>query len=181
MHLKNMLLICRHTSAKITNDMNSYLLFKLLHIIAVIVFLGNVYTGLFWMKQANKTSDPGIIAFTMGNIIKSDRWFTVPSVIIITAGGISAALYAQTPILRTGWIFWPIILFTFSGLVFSAKLVPLQKRIFKIASMMGASKDKTAEYNSMLSAWEHWGHIAILAPLAALVMMVLKIPVQRGF
>lgn len=161
--------------------MNIYLLLKLIHIIAVIVFLGNIYTGLFWMKQADKTNDAGIIAFTMGNIIKSDRWFTVPSVIIITAGGISAALYAQTPLLRTGWIFWPIILFTFSGVVFSAKLIPLQKKIFKVAGIMNTGDDRIKEYKLLLSAWERWGHIAILAPLAALVMMVLKIPLQRGF
>jgi len=161
--------------------MNHYLLLKLLHILAVIVFMGNIYTGLFWMKQADKTNDLRIISFTMKNIIKSDRWFTVPGVIIITAGGFAAAIYASTPILKTGWIFWPIVLFTLSGIIFSARLVPLQKKIYQITSAAAEDNFDWHSYRLRLKQWEMWGHIAILAPLAALVMMVLKIPLSRGF
>lgn len=161
--------------------MNPYLLLKLLHIMAVIAFLGNITTGLFWMKRADKTSDPGIISFTMENIITSDRWFTIPGVIIITAGGIGAALYAATPILRTGWIFWPLVLFSLSGIIFSAKLVPLQKRIYQFTR--GAKKENFQwdVYRSLLRQWEAWGLAALLAPAGALVMMVLKVPAGRGF
>lgn len=161
--------------------MNAYLLLKLVHIIAVIVFMGNIYTGLFWMKQADKSSDAPVIAFTMGNIIRSDRWFTIPSVIIITAAGISAALYASTPILRTGWIFWPIVLFTLSGIIFSARLVPLQKKIYQFVRNNNINNTGRDGYRALLRQWETWGHIALLMPFAALVMMVLKFPVQRGF
>lgn len=161
--------------------MNPYLLLKLVHIVAVIIFMGNIYTGLFWMKQANKTNNLPVISFTMQNIIKSDRWFTIPGVLIITAGGIGAALYATTPILRTGWIFWPIILFTFSGIIFSAKLVPLQKKIYLLTGAAVNDEFDWKNYRSQLKQWEMWGHIALIAPVAALIMMVLKIPVSRGF
>jgi uncharacterized membrane protein len=159
--------------------MNYYLLLKLVHIVAVIVFMGNIFTGLFWMRQADKTNDLSIISFTIKNIIKSDRWFTVPGVIIITAGGISAALYSSTPILRTGWIFWPIVLFTLSGIIFSWKLIPLQKKLFRFTC--NSEKTDWDIYRSTLHQWEAWGLGALLAPFGALVMMVLKIPVTRGF
>ncbi|MBI5856465.1 MAG: DUF2269 family protein [Sphingobacteriales bacterium] len=155
--------------------MNPYLFLKLIHIIAVIVFLGNIFTGLFWMRQADKTNNLSVISFTMKNIIKSDRWFTVPGVIVITAGGISSALYAGIPLLRTGWIFWPIVLFTLSGIVFSWKLVPLQKRIYQFTANADITNFKWAAYRTMLVKWEAWGLAALLAPVAALVMMILKI------
>jgi uncharacterized membrane protein len=160
---------------------NYYLLLKLLHIIAVIVFIGNLYTGLFWMKQADTTRDTAIISFTMKNIIKSDQWFTVPGVIIITSAGFLAAIYASTPLLKTGWIFWPIVLFTLSGIIFSARLIPLQKKIYRLAAAGGKEDFDWKHYRQLLRKWEWWGHIALLMPVISLVMMVLKIPLTRGF
>ncbi len=161
--------------------MNIYLFIKLIHIIAVIIFLGNIFTGLFWMKQANRTRDTGIISFAMQTIIRSDRWFTVPGVIIITAGGMAAALHANTPILKTGWIFWPLVLFSLSGVVFSWKLVPLQKKLRRYTSPEEKENFNWVTYHSWFANWEAWGLVALLAPVAALVMMVLKIPLARGF
>ena len=85
--------------------MNIYALLKLIHVFAVIIFLGNIITGLYWMKKADKTNDLSIISFTMKGIISSDKLFTIPGVIIITIGGFSAAILGGVPLLRTGWIF----------------------------------------------------------------------------
>ena len=92
------------------------------------------------MRIANKTNNLSIISFTMKGIITSDKLFTIPGVIIITAGGFSAAIQGGLPLLRTGWIFWSIILFTLSGLVFSWKLAPLQKKIFQLIKNTDAAK-----------------------------------------
>ena len=50
-----------------------YLALKLLHVVAVIVFLGNITTGLFWHAHAARTRDPKLLAHTMDGIIRSDR------------------------------------------------------------------------------------------------------------
>ena len=161
--------------------MNAYALLKLVHIVAVIIFLGNIITGLFWMRLANRTKDLSIISFTMRGIIASDRWFTLPGVIIITAGGFSAAIAGSLPLLRTGWICWSIVLFSVSGIIFTAKLAPLQKRIVQLTRNTEDKKFNQDLYHATLKQWEIWGLIALLTPLAALVMMVLKVPVQSGF
>ena len=36
-----------------------YLAFKVLHILAVVMFLGNITTGIFWKEHADRTKDPG--------------------------------------------------------------------------------------------------------------------------
>ena len=161
--------------------MNIYLLLKLIHVFAVIIFMGNIITGLFWMRQANKTRNYSIISFTMKGIITSDKWFTIPGVVIITAAGFCTAIQGGLPLLRTGWIFWSIVLFTVSGIIFSVKLAPLQKKILLIAGNKGDKEFSDEAYRSHLQQWETWGLLAILTPFSALVMMVLKLPVHSGF
>jgi len=160
--------------------MNAYLFLKLIHVVAVIIFMGNIITGLFWMQKADKTGNFSIISFTMKGVIASDKWFTIPGVIIITAAGFSAAIQGGLPLLRTGWIFWSIVLFTLSGLIFSLKLVPLQKKILRISENKPAEKFNIEIYRRHLRQWEIWGLMALLTPLVALAMMVLKVPAQSG-
>jgi hypothetical protein len=85
------------------------------------IFLGNIITGLFWMHIAIKTKDLKIIAFAMKGIIKADRYFTLPGVVVITAGGFLAAIHGHFPILRTGWIFGQSSCFQFRDLRLHSK------------------------------------------------------------
>ena len=154
-----------------------YSYYKLIHLIAVMIFLGNIITGLFWMRFAVKTKNLKIMTYTMNTIIRLDRYFTIPGVIIITTFGILAAVFGRFPLLHTGWILWSIILFTISGLVFGFKVVPLQKKIYNLTRNKLASADfDWANFNKVYLAWDIWGLIALILPLAAFVMMTLKIP-----
>lgn len=150
----------------------AYFYIKLIHIIFVIIFLGNITIGLFWKMFAEKTKDPDKIAFAFKGIIKADRYFTVPGVIVITLFGIAGAMHAGIPILGTGWILWSIILFTISGAVFMAKLVPLQKKLAALAS--DKEKFNWDEYNKLSKQWDFWGYVALLTPWIATVLMVIK-------
>ena len=155
----------------------NYSLLKLLHVTAVIIFLGNIITGHFWMHIAMKTKDLKIIRHSVQGVIQSDRIFTVPSVIFIIAGGVVAAFYGHIPVLRTGWILWSIILFSLSGVIFSTRLSVLQRKIYNLS--IGDDVKTDAEWNTLANVyqqWKAWAYIAISLPLTALVMMVLKIP-----
>jgi uncharacterized membrane protein len=151
-----------------------YQFLKLMHLAAVIIFLGNIITGLFWKAHADRTKDVRFIGHTMDGIIRADRWFTIPGVIVITAAGILAAIQAGLPILHTGWILWSLIAFSASGIAFAWKVAPLQKEIVAL-TRAGESFDWTL-YRSKSLQWELWGLFAIVTPLAAVVMMVLKRP-----
>ena len=155
--------------------MEPYAIFKLIHILAVVLFLGNIYTGLFWMNRANKTCNLSIINHTIKNIILSDKYFTVPGVVIILVGGFGGALQNHLPMLRLGWIFWPIVLFSISGIAFSWKVAPLQRKIYNMTSK-GHDNFDWAQYQKLYKEWDIWGLVAIVTPVIALVMMVLKIP-----
>jgi uncharacterized membrane protein len=152
-----------------------YLILKLLHIIAVIAFLGNITTGLFWKFHADRASDPKIIAHAFEGIIRSDRWFTIPGVVVIVLAGVGAAIIGRFPILGTGWILWSIVLFSISGIAFSSKVAPLQIRILNLARAgMETNQMDWDLYRALSRAWEFWGLAALLTPVVAVILMVLK-------
>ena len=117
----------------------------------------------------------------MKSIILSDRYFTVPGVVVIVAGGFAAAIQGSMPLLRTGWIFWSIVLFSTSGIVFAWLLAPLQKKIKHLVNTEDEPGFDWGAYDKLYRAWDFWGLIAILTPRIALVMMVLKWPAKSIF
>jgi uncharacterized membrane protein len=153
-----------------------YLGFKLLHILAVVMFLGNVTTGLFWKAHGDRSRDPGVIAHMMdGIIIRSDRLFTIPGVLFIVASGVTAAIAARLPILGTPWIAWSIALFLVSGVVFVWRIAPLQGQLRDLArAAVGGAPMEWDRYHAVSRRWERWGLLALITPLAAMVLMVLK-------
>ena len=152
-----------------------YLWLKLAHLIAVIAFLGNITTGLFWHSHAARTRDPRILAHTMSGIIRSDRLFTIPGVVGILVAGIAAAVIGKQSILGTGWILWTIVLFSISGLAFMLRVAPLQRELHALAdagARVGAFDYH--HYHRMARRWEFWGGVALLTPVVGLFLMVLK-------
>ena len=152
-----------------------YTALKLLHVLAVVAFLGNIVTGLFWHAHAARTRDPRLIAHAMDGIIRSDRWFTLPGVFVIIASGVGAAIVARLPLLGTGWILWTLILFLVSGVIFMARVAPLQKQLRSFAEAGAASTSfDYASYRALAARWEFWGGLALATPLAGLALMVIK-------
>lgn len=152
----------------------SYLAWKLLHIVSVILFLGNITTGLFWAAHAHKSRDFRLITSTFEGIIRSDRWFTLPGVLGILIAGVAAAIAGKVPMLATGWILWSIILFSISGIVFGVWVAPLQGKILSFARAADASDQTWETYRKLYKRWELWGLLALITPAIAVVLMVLK-------
>lgn len=152
-----------------------YLWLKLLHILAVVMFIGNITTGVFWHRHAERTRNPRLLAHAMEGVIRSDRFFTIPGVVVIIVTGMLAAIQGGFPILRTGWILWTLVLFGISGLVFMVRLAPLQRRLRGLAEAGEASGSFDFDgYRRLAVQWEVWGVIASGAPILGLALMVLK-------
>lgn len=152
-----------------------YLWLKLIHVLAVVMFVGNVVTGVFWHKHAEKTRDPKLLAHTMDGVIRSDRLFTMPGVLVIIASGVLAAIQGGFPLLGTPWILWTLVLFGISGAVFGMRLAPLQRRMraHAQAAVKTGAFDYVA-YHRLSRQWDFWGFVATATPLIGLALMVLK-------
>lgn len=149
-----------------------YLLLKAAHVLAVVLFLGNIITGVFWKLHADRTRNPAIMANALQGVIHSDRWFTIPGVALIVITGVWMALIAGYPLLGTGWIFWGLVLFAISGLIFQIWIAPLQRQMLALAQN-GAAMDWVA-YQRLSRRWDVAGVVATLTPLLAMCLMVLK-------
>lgn len=152
-----------------------YLAMKTLHTLAVVLFLGNIITGLFWKVHGDRTADPRIISHTLDGIMRSDRWFTLPAAALIVVFGFGAAGIGRMPIFGTAWIWQSIVLLSASGVIFMLRVAPLQRRLhaLALAGVGGGAWDQAA-YRRASHQWELWGLAAILTPLAAFVLMVYK-------
>jgi len=151
-----------------------YLGLKALHILSVVLFLGNIITGVFWKVHADLTGDLKARTQALDGIIKSDRWFTVPGVFLIIATGVALALMAGFPLLRTFWIAASLVLFGISGLAFATAVGPLQKKLLANARAGLTGNWNQPEYDRLSRSWAVWGAVATAAPLIALFLMVMK-------
>ena len=145
-----------------------YLFFKLIHVAGVVLFLGNITVGVFWKGYADRTRNPVIMAHTMDAIIRADRLFTIPGIVILLIGGFGAAGVGDIPILSTGWILWSLIALILAGVAF-APLSRVQRQL-----SAAAKAGNMQEYERLSSGWNLWGFIALLLPVIAFVFMILK-------
>ena len=148
-----------------------YLWLKLIHVVAVVAFLGNISTGFFWHSHAARTRDPKLLAHVLEGIIRGDRMFTVPAVVAIIATGVLLAVQGGLSLLGTRWISGSLLLFALSGATFMWRIAPLQRQLLAMVSKEDFSYER---YSALALRWERWGAFALLTPAAALALMMLK-------
>lgn len=150
---------------------------KLLHNFALVIFLGNIITELLWMRNAIKTKDVSIVSFAVGSIIKGDKYFTIPGVIAITVSGALSSTVSNIPTLSTGWLLWSIILFVISGLAFTIKVAPLQKKMSSFTLNKNViTEPEWHHLKTIYNKWNFWGLIALITPIIAFALSTIKIP-----
>ena len=145
-----------------------YLALKVVHVAGVILFLGNITVGVFWKQFADRTRSAAIMAYTVDGIIRADRIFTIPGILILLVGGIGAALVGGYPILGTGWILWGLIAFALSGVAFG----PLSRTQRQLSAAAHAGDLET--YDRLSQRWNIFGLIALILPVLVFVIMILK-------
>lgn len=153
---------------------------RLFHVLAVVLFLGNLTTSLFWAAHAGRSRNPSVIAHTFGGIRRADLWFTLPGAIGIVVGGLAAASRFDLPVFGTGWIVWAMGLLGIGLVVIGTVRAGLQRDIQE--ELAGEEADEVAwsEFELLYRYWWTWTLIAIAAPLLAVLLMVYRPPLP-GF
>lgn len=153
-----------------------FLTLKVVHILAVIFFLGNITLAMVWKLDADRTRNPAIMAHVLNGVVLGDRWITVPSAVILSVSGVAMAIMSRLPLLHVGWIWESLLLFGLSGALYIFPIGPDQRRMLAIAN--AANQDAApmdwSAYMRLSRRWLQWGAVAILAPALAVMLMVLK-------
>lgn len=148
-----------------------YLLLKTLHIVAVVVFVGNITVGVFWKLHADRSRDPRLIAHALAGIGAADRALTQPSATLVLLTGIGLVWLGDYPFFETFWTWGGLTLFLLSAVIFKLRVEPVQHRMLAVAT---ATSFDAQAYAGLSREWMVSGSFATLAPFVALALMVLK-------
>jgi uncharacterized membrane protein len=152
---------------------NSYLWLKTVHIFGVVIFLGNIIVTGWWKVMADKTKNPQIIAFAQRQVTLTDFIFTAGgATILFLAGMANVGIHHMG--MSSKWISQGMLMFTLSGVIWIAVLIPAQIKQAKMAKVFAISGVIPEYYWRLNNRWIFFGILATLLPLINLFWMVFK-------
>ena len=153
---------------------SSYNVLKFVHVLGVVILVGNVTITAYWKVLADLTRDSRIVAHAQRGVTIADWIFTLLGIALIMIGGYGAALVNDLPLFGSFWLVAGQILFGVSGLIWLGILVPLQIRQARAAREFADGGAVPAEYRRDSKTWLVWGIIATVPLVAAVYVMVVK-------
>ena len=163
---------------------NPYLLYKALHLLGIILFVGNIIITAWWKVMADRTGNPSVIAFAQRQVTLTDFVFTAGGALMVFLTGLANAsmmglkvqhyVVVDVASFPTLWLkngFW---YFTASGLIWVLVLIPVQIAQARMARQFAVSGVIPPRYWALGRIWLWAGILATLIPLANLYWMVFK-------
>ena len=151
-----------------------FLLLRLLHLLGVIMFVGNIVTAALWKVRADASGDLHAIAYAQRGVMFADYAFTAPGAALILITGLWMANLTHRNILQTGWLFTALILLVVALLVWLFELLPVQRRLIRVADEAVHTGQLDPAFKALTLRWTIFGIIATLLPLVNIYLMVFK-------
>ena len=152
---------------------NSYLWLKVIHLLGVVMFLGNIIITGWWKFWADKTCNPKVIAFAQQQVTVTDYIFTAGGALILfLAGMVNVSSHYMS--LSSKWLSYGMLMFTLSGIIWIVVLIPTQIKQAKMAKEFSNTGVIPEAYWLLCRRWNLFGAIAVLLPLVNLYWMVIK-------
>jgi uncharacterized membrane protein len=152
----------------------SYNAWLSLHILGVVLFLGNIIVTAVWKMLADRTKNPPVVAYAQRLVTVTDIAFTATgAALIIIAGQVMAREFGGVfggPLwLTLGWS-----LFIASGVIWLAILIPIEVMQQRLARGFRNAPTIPDRYWRLSRLWAVFGVIATVLPLFNLYLMVFK-------
>jgi len=152
--------------------LDSYLLLKLIHIIAAVVVAGTGAGIAFFMFMANRSNNPQAIYVTAKTVIIADWVFTTPAVIAQIVTGVMLMNMLNYSFSST-WFYWVIGLFVFIGICWLPVLV-IQYRLKELAQSSLNLNEVDPRFKKLMNLWTALGIPAFCSILIIFWLMVFK-------
>ena len=145
-----------------------------LHILGVVLFLGNILVTAVWKLLADRTQSPPVVACAQRVVAITDIAFTTTGVVLIMVSGqVMAGDYGGVfsgPVwLTIGWS-----LFIASGVIWLALLIPIEVQQVRLARGFRDTATIPDRYWRLSRLWAMCGVIATLLPLANVYVMTFR-------
>ncbi|MCW2317809.1 Uncharacterized membrane protein [Rhodoblastus acidophilus] len=151
-----------------------YEFFKGVHILGLILMVGNVTVTAFWKVFADRTCKTQIVAFAQWLVTVTDFTFTLTGGMLMVIGGYGAALSGHIPLFSTPWLAYGQLMLGVSGAIWVGVLVPIQIRQAGAARDFAIIGDVPASYKKDSFTWLIWGLISTVPLTLGLYFMVAK-------
>ncbi len=152
----------------------SYATFTILHIVGIVLLIGNVTVTAFWKVMADRSRDARLIAHAQYLVTWADWLFTLGGIVLTIVGGYGAAIVAGYALFTQPWLVWGQLLFLASGLIWVGILLPAQVRQARMARAFADGGQIPAAYWRDAKRWLVWGIVATVPLVAGIVVMVVK-------
>ena len=144
------------------------------HVLGVVIFLGNIIVTAVWKMLADRTREPAVIAYAQRLVTITDVAFTATgAALIVIAGQVMASdfggVFDGPTWLTVGW--W---LFIASGIIWVVALIPIEVMQTRLARDFRSGGPIPERYWRLSTLWAVFGVIATLLPLANLYFMIIK-------
>lgn len=160
------------------NQYLDYSTLKILHMVGIILFMGNIIITGWWKTMADKTGNPKIIAFAQRQVTLTDWIFTFGGVLMVLAGGFGMVFTMNTDMMseihQVRWLWWGYHLFLISGIIWVLILIPLQIALARMAKVFAVTEDIPDRYWLYSKLWLWFGILATVIPMANVYWMVVK-------
>jgi len=150
------------------------LLLRLLHLLGVIVFVGNIVTAALWKVRADASGDLHAMAYAQRGVMFADYVFTAPGAALILVTGLWMADLSDRNILQTGWLFTALILLIVALLIWLFELLPIQRRLIRVTEEAVRTGQLDPVFKTLTMRWTIFGIVATLLPLVNVYLMVFK-------
>lgn len=145
-----------------------------LHILAAVIFMGNIITAAFWKVRADRSGSLESIAGTSRSVLLADYIFTGPGIVGLLVTGILMVGITGWDRFQEMWLGISLVLLILTGIIWAGALIPLQLRMVRLSREGLASGSLDPAYRRTSRLWSMFGGVATLLPLVILFLMVLR-------
>jgi len=154
----------------------SYAVFKFVHVLGVVLLIGNVTVTAVWKVFADRNGQPVVIAFAQRMVTITDWFLTVVGVLLIIVGGYGMAAVGAIPVFGARWLSMSQLLFVVAGVIWLGILVPIQAAQTRAVRAFTPDMDTVPEsYRALSRRWIFWGVVATCPLVMAMYLMTAKI------
>lgn len=145
-----------------------------LHILGVVLFLGNIIVTAVWKVLADRTRSVPVVVHAQRLVTITDIAFTASGAALIVISGQVMADDFGGVFSGPSWLTWGWSLFIASGVIWVAVLIPVEIAQARLARQFRDEETLPDRYWRLSTLWMVFGVLATLLPLANLYFMIFK-------
>lgn len=148
-------------------------LFKILHVLAAVLLLGNLLMAPFWRKRLAISGGPQARALANRAVRVADLMFTLPGWVVTVITGFIIAIQGGY-FKNQGWLHVSLVLFLAWLVIWHVGVLRARKAMIARADEAAASGQTSEALAQSEHQWTQWSYFSAAVAIVILVFMVAR-------